>query len=259
VDVVSAPREVLDVRRREDVLTAISALRPEVVIHTAAFTEVDACESDPDRAFGVNALGTRHVAEAARRYGAHLVVMSTDYVFDGSATKPYVEWDEARPTSVYGRSKLGAEHEAGPDATIVRTSWLSGFNRKNIVKMILELSATDSGVALRFVDDQHGSPTFCADLAGAVLTLVDSRLPGIFHVTNSGETSWYEFARSVLTCLGKDPARVEPIRTADLEPPRAAARPAYSVLDNAALRLSGLPRLPPWNEALERLVAELTK
>ena len=90
-------------------LTAISALRPEVVIHTAAFTEVDVCESHPDRAFGVNALGTRHIAEAARRYGAHLVVMSTDYVFDGSATKPYVEWDEARPNSVYGRSKLGAE------------------------------------------------------------------------------------------------------------------------------------------------------
>ena len=145
VDVVSAPREVLDVTRREDVLTAISALRPEVVIHTAAFTEVDACESDPDRAFAVNALGTRHIAEAARRYGAHLVVVSTDYVFDGSATKPYVEWDEARPHSVYGRSKLGAEREAGPDATIVRTSWLSGSHGRNIVKTVLELSGSSAG------------------------------------------------------------------------------------------------------------------
>ena len=197
----------------------------------------------------MNALGTRHVAEAARRYGAHLVVLSTDYVFDGSATKPYVEWDETRPTSVYGRSKLGTEREAGPKATIVRTSWLSGFNGHNIVKTILELSASGSVSPLRFVDDQRGSPTFCADLAGAVLTLADSRLPGIFHMTNSGETSWYEFARSVLTCLGKDPARVEPIRTADLDPPRPAPRPAYSVLDNAALRLSGLPMLPPWNDA----------
>lgn len=257
VDVVAAPRAVLDVTRREDVLTAISALRPEIVIHAAAFTAVDACESDPDRAFGVNALGTRHVAEASRRYGAHLVVLSTDYVFDGAATRPYTEWDETRPASVYGRSKLGAEREAGPDATIVRTSWLSGFHGKNMVRTIVELSGSDS--PLRFVDDQRGSPTFCADLAGAILNLADSRLPGIFHVTNSGDASWYELARSVLSCMGKDAARVEPILTRDLVPARAAPRPAYSVLDNAALRLSGLPLLPPWTDALERLVGALSR
>jgi dTDP-4-dehydrorhamnose reductase len=218
---------------------------------------VDECERDPDRAFGVNALGTRHVAEAARRYGAHLVVLSTDYVFDGKASRPYVEWDETRPLSVYGRSKLGAEREAGSEATIIRSSWLSGNHGKNIVRTILELSAGDG--PLRFVDDQRGSPSFCADLAGAVLTLADARLGGVFHVTNGGEASWYEFARAVLSAAGKNPARVEPVLTRDLVPPRAAPRPAYSVLDNAAMRLSGLPMLPPWEDALERLVGAIAK
>jgi dTDP-4-dehydrorhamnose reductase len=257
-DVVAAPHAVLDVTRREDVLTAVSALRPQVVIHAAAFTAVDECELHPDRAFGVNAIGTRHVAEAARRYGAHLVVLSTDYVFEGTASKPYVEWDETRPMSVYGRSKLGAEREAGPDATIVRTSWLSGHHGKNIVRTILELSAKEA--PLRFVDDQRGSPSFCADVAGAVLTLADARMGGVFHVTNGagtsngGGASWYEFARAVLSSAGKNPAHVEPVLTSDLLPPRPAPRPAYSVLDNAAMRLSGVPLLPPWEDALERLV-----
>ena len=254
-DVVAAPHAVLDVTRREDVLTAIEALRPQVVIHAAAFTAVDECERDPDRAFGVNALGTRHVAEASRRYGAHLVVLSTDYVFEGNANRPYVEWDETRPLSVYGRSKLGAEQEAGSGATIVRTSWLSGHHGKNIVRTILELSSTDA--PLRFVDDQRGSPSFCADVAGAVLTLADARLGGVYHVTNGGDASWYEFARAVLTAAGKNPARVEPVLTSGLVPPRPAPRPAYSVLDNAAMRLSGLPLLPPWEDALARLVGAI--
>lgn len=254
-DVVAAPHAVLDVTKREDVLTAICALRPQMVIHAAAFTAVDDCERDPDRAFGVNALGTRHVAEAARRCGAHLVVLSTDYVFEGTASRPYVEWDETRPLSVYGRSKLGAEREAGPDATIVRTSWLSGHHGKNIVRTILDLSTKDG--PLRFVDDQRGSPTFTADLAGAVLTLADAGLGGVFHVTNGGESSWYEFARAVLSAAGKDPARVEPVLTADLVPARPAPRPVYSVLDNAAMRLSGLPLLPAWEDGLGRLVAAI--
>ena len=255
VDVVSAPRQVLDVTSREEVLAAISALRPLVVIHAAAFTNVDGCEQDPDRAFAVNALGTRHVAEAARRYGAHLVVVSTDYVFDGTASRPYVEWDQTRPLSVYGLSKLGTELEAGEEATIVRTSWVSGAHGKNMVQTALGLS--DSEGPLRFVDDQRGRPTFTADLAGAILVLADSRLSGVFHVTNDGEATWYDLVRAVLTACGGDPGRVEPISTAQLDPPRAAVRPAYSVLDNAAMRLSGLPLLPHWQDALERLVRVL--
>jgi dTDP-4-dehydrorhamnose reductase len=226
------------------------------VIHAAAFTAVDACETDPDRAFAINAIGTRNIAEGARRYGSHLVVVSTDYVFDGTARRPYVEWDLPNPQSAYGLSKLGGEREAGPDATIVRTSWVSGAHGRNFVKTVLDL-ASDPAKALRFVDDQRGKPTFTADLAGAILSLADSKLPGIFHVTNDGEASWFDLARAVLAASGGDPSRVQPISTSELDPPRPARRPANSVLDNAALRLLGLPVLPAWEDGLGRLVSAL--
>jgi dTDP-4-dehydrorhamnose reductase len=237
------------------VLEAADRFRPDVVVHAAALTAVDACELDPDRAFAANALGTRNVAEAARRVGAHLVYVSTDYVFDGTATRPYVEWDEPRPLSVYGRSKLGGERECPPEATVVRTSWVSGFSGTNMVKTALRLAEGDG--PLRFVDDQHGSPTFTADLAAAIVTLAMDRRPGTFHVTNGGETTWYGFVRAVLAAAGHDPGRVRPCATADLVPPRPAPRPANSVLDNAALRLAGMPLLPDWQDGLERLVAAL--
>jgi len=256
VDVIGATRSSLDVTRREDVLEVFHGLRPAVVIHSAAFTAVDACETDADRAYAVNAVGTRNVAEGARRYGAHLVVISTDYVFDGTSERPYVEWDQPNPVSVYGRSKLGAEMEAGPEATIVRTSWVSGVHGRNFVRTVLEL-ASDPTRRLRFVDDQRGKPTFSADLAGAVLMLADSMLPGIFHVTNDGEATWFDVARAVLAVSGGDPARVEAISTSELDPPRAAPRPANSVLDNAALRLGGMELLPAWQEGLERMVAAM--
>jgi dTDP-4-dehydrorhamnose reductase len=256
VEVVGADSSSLDVTRREEVLEVFYALRPEVVIHAAAFTAVDACETDPDRAFAVNAIGTRNVAEGARRYGSQLVVISTDYVFDGTASGPYVEWDLPNPMSVYGLSKLGAEREAGPEATIVRTSWVSGAHGRNFVKTVLDLAA-DPDRQLRFVDDQRGRPTFTADLAGAILGLVDSGLPGIFHLTNDGEASWFDLARAVLAAAGQDPARVQAISTAELDPPRPARRPANSVLDNAAMRLMGLRALPHWEDALGRLVATL--
>jgi len=245
-------RAQLDITDRSAVGAVMETFRPDVVIHGAAWTAVDACEADPDRAFAVNALGTRNVAEGARRQGAHLVYISTDYVFDGTSARPYLEWDTPHPLSVYGRSKWGGEQEVGPGATIVRISWVSGAHGTNMVRTVLRLAA-DPGT-LRFVDDQRGSPTFTADLAGALTVLATERLPGIFHVTNQGVTSWYEFAREVLAAAGDDPSRVEPITTADLDPPRAAPRPANSVLDNAVLRLAGLPLLPDWRDALARLV-----
>ena len=162
-DVVVTGHRQLDVSDRTAVLTAFEDLRPEVVVHTAAWTAVDACESDPDRAMAVNALGTRNVAEAARRHGTHMVYLSTDYVFDGEADRPYVEWDTPRPASVYGRSKLAGERECDPSATVVRTSWVCGVHGANMVKVALRLAAGDG--PLRFVDDQHGCPTFAADLA----------------------------------------------------------------------------------------------
>ncbi|HXX88747.1 MAG TPA: dTDP-4-dehydrorhamnose reductase [Acidimicrobiales bacterium] len=252
-DVVALGRGTLDVADRSAVAGALEGLRPDVVVHAAAWTAVDACEGDPDRAFAVNASGTRHVAEAAARTGAHVVYVSTDYVFDGTATRPYVEWDRPNPLSVYGRSKYGGELELGPGATIVRTSWVCGARGANMVRTVLRLAAASD--VLRFVDDQRGCPTFTADLAGVIATLATERMPGVFHVTNQGPTTWFDFARAVLESAGMDPGRVRPVATAALDPPRPAPRPANSVLDNAALRHSGLAALPPWQEALGRLLA----
>jgi dTDP-4-dehydrorhamnose reductase len=252
-DVIAADHDRLDVSDRGAVWAAVDGLRPHVVVHTAAWTAVDACEGDPDRAYAVNALGTRHVAEAARRAGAHVVYVSTDYVFDGTATRPYVEWDQPNPMSVYGRSKLAGEQELDPGSTVVRTSWVCGAHGTNMVKTVLRLAGGPG--PLRFVDDQWGSPTFTADLAGVLAVLATDRLPGTFHVTNAGVTSWYGFARAVLEAAGDDPDRVEPISTVSLDPPRPAPRPANSVLDNAALRLMGMAPLPDWRDALGRLLA----
>jgi dTDP-4-dehydrorhamnose reductase len=261
IEVLSTDIDNLDVVNRTAVGEAFESFRPQVVIHGGAFTAVDACESDPDTAFAVNALGTRHVAEAARRVGAHLLYVSTDYVFDGTLDRPYVEWDTTNPQSVYGRSKLAGELEvaavSGGDATVVRTAWVSGAHGANMVKTVLRLASASPDGTLRFVDDQHGTPTFTADLATAAVGLALGRRPGTFHVTNQGETTWFGFARATLAAAGLDPDRVEPIATGDLDPPRPAPRPANSRLDNAALRLSGLDLLPEWTASLTRLVEVL--
>jgi dTDP-4-dehydrorhamnose reductase len=256
-DVVACSHEDLDVTERDQVLGAITSLKPAAVIHAAAWTAVDACESDPERAFLVNAMAVRHVAEAARRVSAHLTYFSTDYVFDGTKTSPYVEWDRPAPRSVYGQSKHAGEQElAGdPDATIVRISWVCGQYGSNMVKTILRLAREEG--PLRFVNDQRGRPTFAADAAVAVHRLVVDRRPGLFHVTNQGEVTWYDFACAVLEAAGDDPNRVRPVTTSELVPARPAPRPANSVLDTVALRLSGLPMLPHYRESLERLVAQL--
>jgi len=256
LEIVAADHGSLDVADRDAVLGSIGTIQPEIIIHSAAWTSVDACEGDPDRAYGVNSLGTRHIASAARLVGAHVCFLSTDYVFDGTLSRPYLEWDEPNPVSVYGRSKLGGERELDSAHTIVRTSWVCGRTGTNMVKTVLRLAG--GAERLRFVDDQRGSPTVAADLARRVVDLSLGRHAGIFHVTNQGATTWYEFARVVLAAAGLDPARVEGVSTAELKPPRPAPRPANSVLDNAALRLSGWSPLPNWEPAICRLVAELT-
>jgi dTDP-4-dehydrorhamnose reductase len=191
------------------------------------------------------------------------VYISTDYVFDGQLDRPYVEWDRPDPRSVYGASKLGGELEvralSGASGTIVRTAWVSGAHGANMVKTVLRLAAAHPDGTLRFVADQHGCPTFTADLARAVVRLALDRRPGTFHVTNQGETTWFGFARATLSAAGLDPDRVEPIATSELDPPRPAPRPANSRLDNAALRLSGIALLPEWTDALHRLVRVVTE
>ncbi|MDA8400548.1 MAG: dTDP-4-dehydrorhamnose reductase [Actinomycetota bacterium] len=255
VEVIPADRSVLDVTVREGVRRLLGELQPDVVIHAAAWTDVDGCEADPDRAFLVNALGTRNVAEAANDVGAHVCYISTDYVFDGRSQTPYVEWDDPHPLSVYGRSKRGGERELFPGSTTVRTSWVCGVHGKNVVRTVLD--AASRGKSMRFVDDQHGCPTFSADLSWMLARLAIERRPGIFHVTNQGATTWFGFARAVLEAAGRDPALVEPISTSQLDPPRPAPRPRYSILDNAALRLSGIPLLADWREPLVRVVGLL--
>lgn len=254
-EVLATDIDSMPVDDRDAVLTTFAAFRPELVLHGGAFTAVERCETEIDAAYAVNASGTRNVAEAAALVGAHVVYVSTDYVFDGTAGRPYREWDIPCPTSVYGASKLGGERECGPGSTIVRTSWLCGAHGANIVVTALRLAGGEN--ELRFVADQHGSPTFTADLAPAVVTLGLDRRPGIFHVTNSGATTWWGLVRAVLAEAGADPERVRPIQTAELDPPLLAPRPAYSVLDNMALRLSGLPALPDWQDGLKRLVPVL--
>jgi dTDP-4-dehydrorhamnose reductase len=253
--VAGLSRRELDVVSRDSVLAAVVSAEPHVIIHPAAWTAVDDCEGDPERAFAVNALGTRHIAEAARLVGAHVCYLSTDYVFDGAADRPYHEWDVPNPTSVYGRSKLAGERELDPGSAIVRTAWVYGRNGSNMAKTVLRLAAAHP--QLKFVNDQHGSPTLASDLAVKVVDLAVARRRGIFHVTNQGSTTWYGFACEVLRLAGEDPGRVQPIATAELDPPRAAPRPACSVLDNAVLRLDGAALLPAWEDALARLVGEL--
>jgi dTDP-4-dehydrorhamnose reductase len=254
-EVVGLDHAALDIGDRDSVLGAIGSSNPDAIVHCAAMTAVDACESEPDRAFLVNALGTRFVMEGARRAGAYVVALSTDYVFDGTQPEPYHEWDTPNPASVYGQSKLAGEFELDLDCGVVRTSWVVGRYGANMAKTILRLASGDA--PLRFVDDQRGCPTVAADLATMLRTFVVERLPGTWHVTNQGPVSWFEFAGEVLRAAGDDPARVEPITTADLQPPRPAPRPANSVLDNRALRLAGRALLPDFRESLPALVRSI--
>ncbi len=253
--VVACDHRTLDVTDRDQVLQVVAGAAPEAIVHAGAWTDVDGCQTDPDHAYAVNALGTRNVAEAARLTGARICYLSTDYVFDGTGSRPYHEWDAVNPLSVYGRSKLGGEAALGPQDTVVRTSWVCGRHGRNFVKTILSRAA--EGQQLSVVDDQYGCPTFAEDLAEMIRRLVVARLPGVFHVTNQGPTTWYGFARDTVEAAGLDVGLVTPTTTAEMQPPRPAPRPAYSVLDNAALRLSGVPLLADHHEPLERLAKEL--
>ncbi|MEI7623856.1 MAG: dTDP-4-dehydrorhamnose reductase [Actinomycetes bacterium] len=245
----------LDITDRDSVRAAVVEFHPEAIVHSAAWTAVDACEADPERAFAVNGMGTRFLAEAARLVGAQVHYISTDYVFDGTKEGPYLEWDRTNPQSVYGASKLAGEHELHDGSSVIRTSWVCGFHGPNMVKTILRLAAEND--TLSFVSDQRGCPTFADDLAAMIGRIVTERRSGVFHVTNAGAVSWYEFAREVLLASGQDPDRVLPVATVDLQPPRPAPRPANSVLENAALKLSGVPALDDFRIPLRRLVAEL--
>jgi dTDP-4-dehydrorhamnose reductase len=260
-DVLGVDLHNCDLTDRDAVLGAVCEFEPDLILHGAAFTAVDACEAEPETAYRVNALATRFVADGARRVGAHVVYVSTDYVFDGTKDGPYVEWDRPNPQSVYGASKLGGEHEIDPAWTIARTSWVCSAHGNNMVKTVLRLA--DERDTLSFVDDQIGHPTFASDLAAALVALGVARAPGTYHVTNDGAVSWYEFVGEIFRAAGHDPARVLPISTADFQAsrpadaPPMAPRPANSVLDNFALRHAGFRPLRDFREPLAEVVAAL--
>jgi dTDP-4-dehydrorhamnose reductase len=237
-----------------DCADRLAAVQPAWVVHAAAVTDVDGCERDSGFAMKINAEGTRRVAEGCRRIGAGLVYLSTDYVFDGRKGAPYMEEDTPAPLNAYGRSKLAGENVVrgvAPRWAIVRTAWLYGTHGKNFVKTICQKAA--GGGPLRVVDDQVGSPTYAADLADAMARLLSRGLTGIYHVTNSGSCSWYEFTREILRLAGFASVPVSPITSEALD--RPARRPGHSVLANAAWQAAGLPPLRPWPEALAAMLA----
>ncbi|MGA0793547.1 MAG: dTDP-4-dehydrorhamnose reductase [Ilumatobacteraceae bacterium] len=249
-------RAELDVTDSTAVQVAVSRERPDVIIHAAAWTAVDACESDAERAMLFNGTATEHVVSAARNVDARVVYISTDYVFDGTKPSAYVENDAPNPRSVYGLSKLVGEHAVDTSIdSIVRISWVCGYHGANMVKTILRLAAQHD--TLTFVDDQIGNPTMADDAARMIVHLAAGQRSGTWHVTNQGVVSWYEFAREVLRKAELDPNRVRPVTTSELVPPRPAPRPANSVLENRALMNAGIPLLDDFRVPLSRLVDRL--
>jgi dTDP-4-dehydrorhamnose reductase len=242
-----------DIRDAGQVQSLIARTRPDWIVLAAAYADVDGCESHQNRAFAVNRDGAVNVAEAARQAGARLIFLSSDYVFDGTKTSPYEANDQRNPQSVYGKSKAEAEVallKVLPEACIARTSWLFGIGGKCFPDTILKLAATRP--TLEVVNDQRGCPTYCPDLAKAIIQLCREHAHGIVHITNLGDCSWFEFARAIVKDAGYSTV-VNPVTTQQM--PRPARRPAYSVLSPTSLQRWGV-QMPTWQDALQRYLQE---
>ena len=256
VSVLEAEHEVMardladfDVTDHDATVRAVSEARPEVVVHLAAFTDVEACEDNRQQAFRLNALGSMNVAAGAREVGAYLVYLSTDYVFDGRKSEPYLEIDEPRPLNFYGLTKLYGERYVRELTTrhlIVRTSWLFGPNGRNFVDTIV--AKASRGTRLIVVSDQRGCPTYTLDLAKGIAAVVAKGLEGVVHITNTGSTTWYDLARLALELAGIA-APVEQVSSGQY--PTKARRPAYSVLASLVLEPSGIGALPSWQDGVK--------
>jgi dTDP-4-dehydrorhamnose reductase len=241
----------MDITDQAAVEKELGRYRPDVVIHCAAYTNVDGAEDKPEHAYRINALGTQNMAMACQQIGASMVYISTDYVFDGKMGRPYDEYDIPFPLSAYGRSKVAGESLARQHVDrlfIVRSSWLFG-DGNNFVRTILRAGYQHQLV--RVVNDQSGCPTYAADLAEAIAKLIATKRYGVYHVVNSGITTWYDFACQIFSVCGKG-VRVEPLSTAEFG--RPAPRPAFSALNDNLFRLVTGHVMRPWQEALQDFI-----
>jgi len=253
----------LDITDSENIYKEVTRINPDVVIHAAAYTDVDGSETNRDLAFRVNALGTRNIALACQRFDAELLYVSTDFVFDGEKGVPYLEFDRPNPQSIYAKSKYWGELYISAllnRSYIVRTSWLFGKNGENFVTKVLNLAKEKEEIEV--VNDQTGCPTYTKDLAQAIARLIGAErrnssarasLYGIWHITNSGQCSWHEFATEILRNSG---VRIKPITSEELN--RPAKRPKFSVLENGVWKLQGWKPLRHWKEALKDYLKEIT-
>jgi dTDP-4-dehydrorhamnose reductase len=251
--VTAMNRAGLDVTDTAAVTDAIAGARPDVVVNCAAWTAVDAAEASEEQALAVNAGGAARLAEGCAAAGATMVQVSTDYVFAGQAGRPYAEDDVPAPRTAYGRTKLAGERAVlgrlPGSGYVVRTAWLYGAHGPNFVRTMIKLE--DQRPSVDVVDDQHGQPTWTADVVTQIIALIQNAAPpGIYHATSSGQTTWCGLAREIFSLLGADPARVRPIPSSELSLP--APRPAYSVLGHGAWAALAVPPIGDWRTALHR-------
>lgn len=254
-DVTALRRQDLDITDADAVAKAVDGY--DVVLNAAAYTAVDDAETDEDAAYAINATGPANLAKACAAAGAKLVHYSTDYVFQGDADEPYDEDTPRNPLNAYGRTKAAGEEQAlaaHPEGTyILRTAWLYGAGGPNFAKTMVKLAGSHPQITV--VDDQRGQPTYTRDLAAQTVAMLDAGAPaGIYHATNSGECTWFDFAREIFRLSGNDPERVAPTDSSAYS--RPAARPAYSVLGHRRWHEAGLAPMRPWTEALEAAAAD---
>ena len=248
--------EMLDISDTSAVFDVIDRIRPEMVIHCAAMTDVDGCEREPDAAHRINAVGTWNLACACASIDCPIAYVSTDYVFDGEKGEPYTEFDSPNPLGAYGASKLAGERaiqELCSKHFIVRTSWLFAPHGKNFALTMLKLA--DTKPELTVISDQIGSPTYAKDLAEFLAALVGSPLYGIYHFTNSGSCSWFDFASEIMNAAGKTQVKIVPIKTEQW--PTPTRRPMFSVLRHYRMELLGRDNARPWQEAVAEFAASV--
>ena len=253
-EVLGLTRHDLDITHRDQTMHAVRSVRPDVIIHLAAYTQVDRAEVQREVCYAVNASATETLSLAAHDVDAHLIALSTDYVFDGMKGAPYIEDDETDPLNVYGASKRAGELLCAHDDTIVRTSWVMGVRGKNVLHVISDRAS--SGETVRFVNDQTGTATFASDLARALVSMARQRPSGIWHIANAGTTTWFDIAAYAGSLLGRGDDFATPIATSDLSPAPLARRPTRSDLSTEKWVDAGFTQLPDWRDGVARFLSD---